>query len=118
MKAPAQKALDAKKILLRRHWFVKECAQRELPEPVFEHRFDAVRRWRIDIAWPAYRVALEVQGGLFVQGRHTRGAALLKEHEKLNALAAADWVVFYRIPQNLFNPDTFVMLAQAIGTRG
>jgi hypothetical protein len=60
-----------------------------LPQPVCEHRFHATRKWRLDYFWPSAKLALEVQGGIFIQGRHSQGAALLKEWEKLNTAASA-----------------------------
>lgn len=72
-----------------------------VPRPVMEFTFALPRRWRFDAAWLEARVALEIQGGLFVAGRHSRGAALLKEHEKLNAAAAMGWRVLYYTPGTL-----------------
>lgn len=72
-----------------------------LPAPVFEYRFHDKRKWRIDIAFPAQRLAVEVQGGIFIQGRHSRGAALLKEWEKLNTLACMGWRVMYCQPKDV-----------------
>ena len=72
--------------------FDRLCELSGLPRPIPEYRFSPPRRWRFDWAWPNHDfgyggVALEKQGGLFIQGRHSRGAALLKEHEKLNEAA-------------------------------
>lgn len=69
-----------------------------LPEPVREHRFDAVRRWRFDLAWPTARIAVEIDGGSWVGGRHTRGAGFAKDLEKLNAATLADWRIFRFTP--------------------
>lgn len=81
------------------------CKADQLPPPVFELRFAPPRRWRFDVAWPdlARPVALEIQGGLFVRGggRHSRGAALLKEHDKINAAAARGYRVMFCTPQTL-----------------
>lgn len=81
-------------------WF---CEAVGLPEPAVEHRFAPPRRWRFDYAWPDRKVALEVQGGLFIQGRHSRGPALLKEHEKLNAAARLGWRVLFTTPTDVRN---------------
>jgi hypothetical protein len=87
------------------------CRADRLPSPVFELRFAPPRRWRFDVAWPDRMVALEVQGGLFVNGRHSRGAALLKEHEKLNAAAALGWRVLYVVPTRLVDVWPYVQKA-------
>lgn len=76
-------------------------AAQGIPNPSVEHIFCPGRRWKFDYAWPMKGVALEVQGGLFIQGRHSRGPALLKEHEKLNAGAVRGWRILYCIPQQL-----------------
>jgi len=81
--------------------FPAVCRAAGLPEPVPELRFSAPRRWRFDWAWPELKLALEVQGGIFSGGRHVRGAALLKEMEKLNAAAIAGYRVLYVTPATL-----------------
>jgi hypothetical protein len=55
-----------------------------LPTPERQHRF-CERRWRLDFAWPNKMLACEINGGLYVQGRHNRGAQLEQEFEKINA---------------------------------
>ena len=94
--------------------FDRLCALTQLPQPVAEHRFSPPRRWRFDWAWPDEKVALEVQGGVFVQGRHTRGAALLREHEKLNEAAAQGWRVLYVVPSQLESTVTLDLLRRAL----
>lgn len=91
-------------------WF-RECG---LPEPVPEFRFHTERKWRFDWAWVEQGVALEVQGSIFTQGRHTRGAALLKEWEKLNEAAAAGWRVLYCQPADLCTTATADVIRRAI----
>lgn len=65
-----------------------------LPTPEREYRFDDVRRWRFDFAWPDFRVAVEVDGAIWSAGRHNRGAGYEADAEKLNAAAALGWRVF------------------------
>ncbi len=88
-----------------------------LPAPVCEHRFHPSRKWRFDYAWPAARLALEVQGGIFVQGRHSRGAALLKEWEKLNTAAAYGYRVLFCQPADLCKADTLLFISAVLNPR-
>lgn len=81
-----------------------------IPEPLYEHAFHPHRKWRFDLAWPDERVAIEVQGGLFVHGRHTRGAALIAEHEKLNHAAMLGWRVLFVQPDDLCLTSTAQMI--------
>ena len=85
-----------------------------LPRPVFEYCFHPTRKWRLDIAWPEERVVLEVQGGIFIQGRHSRGAALLKEWEKLNTLAGMGWRVLYCQPKDVCTGAMVEVIAQTL----
>jgi very-short-patch-repair endonuclease len=64
-----------------------------LPEPVTEHRFHPTRKWRFDYAWPAQKVALEVEGAVWTNGRHTRGSGFVKDMEKYNSAAVLGWMV-------------------------
>ena len=77
------------------------CAQYGIERPSSEVRFAPPRRWRLDFAWGRHKVALEVQGGIWVAGRHSRGSGLLKEYEKMNAAAVRGWRVCYCTPDTL-----------------
>jgi hypothetical protein len=90
------------------------CRLAGLPQPVPELRFHPVRKWRFDHAWPDHKLALEVQGGIFVSGRHSRGAALMKEHEKLNAAASLGWRVCFVTPKQIANGEAINIVSQAL----
>lgn len=64
-----------------------------LPEPVRELRFDPLRRWRFDLAWPEARLAVEADGGTWARGRHVRGVGYLRDCEKVNAAVLTGWRV-------------------------
>ncbi len=72
-------------------WQIR-CSQ-NCPEPQREYRFAPPRRWRLDLAWPAKKVAVEVEGATYSRGRHTRGSGFQKDAEKHNAAALAGWRV-------------------------
>jgi hypothetical protein len=67
-----------------------------------------------DFAFVDSLVALECQGGLFTNGRHSRGAALLKEHEKLNEAAARGWRILFTTPDKLCMAETVEIIKRAI----
>ena len=59
-----------------------------------EYRFHPTRRWRFDYADPETKVAVEIDGGAFIGGRHTRGIGFVKDQEKLNTATSMGWRVF------------------------
>lgn len=67
----------------------------DLPEPEREYRFAPPRRWRLDYAWPAHLVAVELQGGTWVRGRHSRGRGQSQDYEKHNAATLLGWKLLY-----------------------
>lgn len=73
----------------------------KVPAPVTEYRFHPVRRWRFDYAWPEISLALEVDGGGFVQGRHGRGTGIEKDCEKYNAALVEGWKVLRVTPRHV-----------------
>ena len=64
-----------------------------LPEPVREYIFYDGRRWRFDFAYPLLKLAIEVEGGTWTNGRHTRGSGFARDCEKYNVAAIEGWTV-------------------------
>jgi very-short-patch-repair endonuclease len=59
--------------------------------PVREHVFHPGRRFRFDFAWPDRLVALEIDGGIWNVGRHTRGSGAVTDAEKYSLAAILGW---------------------------
>ena len=58
-----------------------------------EYKFHATRKWRSDFAHISSRVLIEIEGGVWSGGRHTRGLGYAKDCEKYNNAAYDDWAV-------------------------
>ena len=50
------------------------------------------RPWRADFCWPAQQIVLEVQGGAFSGGRHTRGVGFTVDMQKSMLLQTEGWL--------------------------
>lgn len=83
--------------------FLVEAIRRHGLEPAFEYQFDVNRRWRFDVAVLPGKVAIELQGGTFMGGRHTRGRGYENDCKKTLAAAADGWLVL---------PITYTMLEE------
>ena len=66
-----------------------------------EYRFHPTRRWRFDYACKALRLAIEVEGGVWTKGRHTRGCGFVGDMEKYNTAAVLGWRILR------YTPDQF-----------
>ncbi len=65
-----------------------------LPEPGREVQVQPGRRWRFDFAYQDRFIAMEVEGGTYSGGRHTRGHGFHADCEKYNAATAQGWRVY------------------------
>ena len=94
--------------------FLAACTAWGLPAPEPEYKFMPSRKWRLDYGWPDAKLGLEIQGGLFVAGRHTQGEALLKEYEKLNALCCLGWRMLFVTPKDVKTGAAFALVKEAL----
>lgn len=74
-----------------------QCEQGLGKPPVRQYRFHPTRQWRFDLAWPEERLAVEVDGGVWSNGRHVRGAGYISDCEKCAEAAILGWRVI-RVP--------------------
>lgn len=72
-----------------------------LPRPEREVTFHPSRKWRFDFAWPDSMVAVEVEGGSWVNGAHTRGGHFESDAEKYNEAALLGWLVLRVTPRQI-----------------
>ena len=93
------------------------CKAKGLPIPVAEHRFHPTRKWRMDWAWPEQRVALEIDGGVWVRGAHGRGTGIVRDQEKGREAAALGWRILRCQPKELFTASVIDALTRALKWR-
>jgi hypothetical protein len=69
-----------------------------LPIPQREFIFHKRRKWRFDLAWPELLIAVEVEGGVWVGGRHVRAEGYEADCEKYNEAQLSGWMVLRFTP--------------------
>lgn len=103
------------------------------PAPLSEHRFHQTRKWRFDFAWTraghwiigkdahpedgiAPFVAVEIDGGTFMGGRHSRGVGQGKDNDKINAAQILGWKVLRFSGMQLKDPRSCIeQVLEAMG---
>lgn len=65
----------------------------------FNYSFIPPRRFRFDFASLDSKVAIEINGGNWINGRHTRASNLSDEYKKLNLATLNGWRVFILSPE-------------------
>ena len=87
----------------------------QLPEPDLEVTFCDDRKWRFDFAWPELMLAVEVEGGTWNGGRHTRPVGFENDCEKYNQAAIMGWTLI-RVTTTMINDGRAVRtIDQAYG---
>jgi len=89
-----------------------------LPKPEWEYPFHPDRNWRADLAWPDYRLLLEIHGGAWTGGRHTRGKGFRGDLEKQNAAICLGWRVLCYLPEQVGGVACLEEIATALALGG
>lgn len=80
-------------------------------EPVREYKFMPNRKFRFDFCFPEKKVAVEIDGGTWNGGRHSRGAGYAADCEKMNFAALFHWRVFRFTPEMVKSGAAIDMVA-------
>lgn len=81
----------------------EQCRLHRLPETAREAGFHPARRWRFDLVFIPQRLAVEVDGGGWIAGRHSRGGGLEDDCEKFFEAAILGWTVVRVTPKQVKN---------------
>ena len=74
--------------------FMDQLMWDQLDIPKAEYRFLKKRRFRFDFEWPDRMMAVEIEGGVWSGGRHTRGKGYTRDLEKYNLATLHGWKVY------------------------
>jgi very-short-patch-repair endonuclease len=81
-------------------------------EVEMEYKFHPVRKWRFDYCIHVLKLAIEVEGGAYTQGRHTRGAGFISDCEKYNSATCLGWRLIRVTPSQLMTMQTIEYIKQ------
>lgn len=81
---------------------------------VREYKFHPERKWRFDFCIPERNIAVECEGGSWVNGRHNRGSGSIADMQKYNHAAALGWFVFRFDGRSVKNGSAIEFLKKVI----
>lgn len=84
----------------------------KLPIPVKEYKFHPTRKWRLDWAFVDAKLAVEQEGGIWSQGRHTRGSGFVADMAKYNALAIEGWSLLRFTPRQIITGECYAVIKE------
>lgn len=94
--------------------FIATIQAHGMPKPEKEYRFHPVRKWRFDYAIVEHKVAIEVEGGIWTGGRHTRGKGFLNDCVKYNTATSMGWKVLRFQPKDLYKKETIELIKKTL----
>lgn len=93
--------------------FIAACLAHGLPEPICEYQFHPERKWRFDYLFDSW-LALEVDGGSWTLGRHTRGEGFARDQEKGNEAIIMGFSVLHCTPRDVEDGSIFQTIRRAL----
>lgn len=76
----------------------------DLPALKAEYRFHPIRKWRFDFALIDLQIAIELEGGVYGNGRHNRAKGFIADCDKYNAATVLGWRLLRYTSEHLKNP--------------
>lgn len=82
-----------------------------------EHRFHESRMWRLDFWFAGAKLAVEIDGGGWVGGRHSRGTGIENDCEKASHIAMAGHRLMRVTPGQINRGEALKWILVALGLR-
>ena len=79
-----------------------------------EYVFAPPRKWRFDFAILSEKLAIEVDGGIWSNGRHSRGTGYENDCRKLSEAATLGWRIIRVSPAMVHSGEALNFVARAL----
>lgn len=97
--------------------FVLLCKAHGLPTPISEFHFWHGRQFRFDWLFDGW-LAVEIEGGIYSGGAHTRGKHFESDIEKYNEAAILGYTLLRFTPEQIDSGEAFAVIRRALLAEG
>lgn len=80
-----------------------------------EYEFHDVRRWKVDFAFLSVKLAVEIEGGVGLMGRHQRPEGFIEDMYKYNALVMKGWRLLRFSTRMVMKGEAIGLILEALG---
>lgn len=86
-----------------------------LPTPERNYKAIKGRKLEFDFSWPAYKLAIEVQGGVWKKGGHSSGVGINRDCEKSCLAQLAGWRLLPVTPEMIRSGKVVLWITEMMG---
>jgi very-short-patch-repair endonuclease len=79
-----------------------------------QYKFDDIRKWRFDFAMVPVKLAIEIEGGIWINGKYNHGSGIMRMVEKMNAAQLQGWRVLQFTTNDIQNGTAIKMTLKAL----
>ena len=101
---------------VREYYFAREAVGNPKKDIRKALKDAGLKDWRFDFAFKHEKLAVEIEGGVFTGGRHTRGAGFIEDTHKYNAAVLLGWRVLRFAAPDIKSGAALVVIDRALDT--
>ena len=86
----------------------------DIPEPEYMFAKELKRKFRFDYCYIKNKLAIEIEGGVWINGRHNRPSGFIKDMEKYNMACLLGYRILRFTIQDLKKESTYITIQDAL----
>ena len=104
--------MDKKDILIFRYQLILHNI--DIPESEYMFAKELKRKFRFDYCYSKHKLAIEIEGGIWINGRHNRASGFIKDMEKYNIACVLGYRILRFTIQDLKKESTYITIKDAL----
>ena len=85
-----------------------------IPESEYMFAKELKRKFRFDYCYTKHKLAIEIEGGIWINGRHNRASGFIKDMEKYNIACILGYRILRFTIQDLKKESTYITIKDAL----